>query len=423
MIKKYLLAPGPTPVPESGAAGDGAADLPSPHAAVRGALRRDAAKSLQRLFKTHARRPHARLVRHRRDGGRVTNTTSPGDRVLVVNGGKFGERWGKIAAAYGLTVTELKVEWGTRRRSRPRSRRALKEHPETQARPHAGRARRRRPRCIRSPRSRRSRARRDTLLVVDGITAVGVLDLPMDALGIDVLLTGSQKALMLPPGLAFIALSERAWKAAAAAKTPRFYFDLKRERDNQQKHTTAWTPAISLIFGLHEALRLMFAEGLDNVFARHDRLARATRAGAEALGSELVAPTAPSPATTGIFLPDGVPGKLVGYLRDKVGITFAGGQDQLKGKICRVAHLGYIGSFDIVTAMAALEMGIAAFGKRVAVRRGRRRGAEGPDGRHARRRRRPEGEGAMTYRVLATDPLDQQGVDVFTRAIPRSSST
>ena len=109
----------------------------------------------------------------------------------------------------------------------------------------------------------------------------------------------------------------------------------------------------------------MFAEGLDNVFARHDRLARATRAGAEALGLKLVAPTAPSPATTGIYLPEGVPGKIVGYLRDKVGITFAGGQDQLKGKICRVAHLGYIGTFDIVTAMAALEMGIAKFGKPV----------------------------------------------------------
>ncbi len=109
----------------------------------------------------------------------------------------------------------------------------------------------------------------------------------------------------------------------------------------------------------------MFEEGLDNVFARHDRLARATRAGAEALGLRLVAPTAPSPATTGIYLPEGVPGKIVGYLRDKVGITFAGGQDQLKGKICRVAHLGYIGSFDIVTAMAALEMGMAAFGKEV----------------------------------------------------------
>ena len=192
----------------------------------------------------------------------------------------------------------------------------------------------------------------------------------MDALGIDVLVTGSQKALMLPPGLAFVALSEKAWKAAAAAQQPRFYFDLKRERDNQQKHTTAWTPAISLIFGLHEALRLLFAEGLDNVFARHDRLARATRAGVRALGLELVAPTAPSPATTGLYLPAGVPGKIVGYLRDAVGVTFAGGQDRFKGKICRIAHLGYIGSFDIVTAMAALEMGIAAYGRPVTLGRG-----------------------------------------------------
>jgi aspartate aminotransferase-like enzyme len=171
---------------------------------------------------------------------------------------------------------------------------------------------------------------------------------------------------MLPPGLAFLALSERAWRAVATAKTPRFYFDLKRERDNQRQHTTAWTPAISLVSGTHAALRLIFAEGLEAVFARHARLARATRAAAQALGLRLVAPECPSPATTGIYLPEGVPGKIVGYLRDKVGITFAGGQDQLKGKIVRVAHLGYIGTFDVVTAVAALEMGLAAYGHSVA---------------------------------------------------------
>jgi aspartate aminotransferase-like enzyme len=362
MIKKYLLAPGPTPVPESVLL---AMAQPIFHHRTPQfeALFAETAKSLKGLFKTQQ---DVIMLASSGTGAMeaaVTNTTSPGDRVLVVNGGKFGERWGKISANYGLTVDELKVEWGTAVDPAAIAK-ALKAHPETKLVLMQGSET---STTVLHPVAEVAKITRetDTLLVVDGITAVGVLDMPMDALGIDVLLTGSQKALMLPPGLAFVALSEKAWKAAAASKQPRFYFDLKRERDNQQKHTTAWTPAISLIFGLHEALRLMFEEGLDNVFARHARLARATRAGAVALGLKLVAPRAPSPATTGIYLPDGVPGKIVGYLRDKVGITFAGGQDQLKGKICRVAHLGYIGTFDIVTAMAALEMGIAKFGKSV----------------------------------------------------------
>lgn len=363
MIKKYLLAPGPTPVPPEVLL---AMAQPIIHHRTPQfeAVVAEVQDGLQRLFKT---RQEVLILAASGTGAMeaaVTNTTSPGDRVLVVNGGKFGERWAKIAAAYGLTVTELKVEWG--RAVEPDAvARALEEHPDTtlvlmQASETSTTALH-----PVEPIARLTRER-DTLLVVDGITAVGVLDLPMDALGVDVLITGSQKALMLPPGLAFLALSERAWRAAAVARTPRFYFDLQRERDNQAKHTTAWTPAISLISGTQMALKLLFDEGLESVFARHERLARATRAAAQALGLALVAPEHPSPATTGIYLPDGVPGKLVGYLRDKVGVTFAGGQDQLKGKIVRVAHLGYIGSFDIVTAVAALEMGLAAFGHRVA---------------------------------------------------------
>lgn len=362
MIKKYLLAPGPTPVPPEVLL---AMAEPIIHHRTPQfeALFAEVQEGLQRLFKT---RQDVLILAASGTGAMeaaVTNTTSPGDRVLVVNGGKFGERWAKIAAAYGLTVTELKVEWGRAvepdavahaLRNHPDMRLVLMQASETsttvlhQVEPIA-----------------RLTRERDTLLVVDGITAVGVLDLPMDALGIDILITGSQKALMLPPGLAFLALSEAAWKAAAAARSPRFYFDLKRERENQAKHTTAYTPAISLVAGAHAALKLIFAEGLDVVYARHDRLARATRAGACALGLQLVAPESPSPAVTGIHLPVGVPGKIVGYLRDKVGVTFAGGQDQFKGKVVRIAHLGYIGSFDVVTALAALEMALGAFGHRI----------------------------------------------------------
>jgi len=363
MIKKYLLAPGPTPVPSKVRL---AMAQPIIHHRTPQfeAVFAEVQAGLKKLFKTSQEVIILAASGTGAMEAAVINTCSPGDRVLVVNGGKFGERWGKIAAAYGLVVTELKVEWG--KAVDPASvERALKEHPDT--------------RLVLIQASETSTTvlhpvepiarltrQRDTLLVVDGITAVGVLDLPMEALGIDILITGSQKALMLPPGLAFLALSERAWQATTQARLPRFYFDLKRERDNQLSHTTAWTPAISLIFGLHAALEMMFEEGLEAVFARHERLARATRAGAQALGLALVAPDSPSPATTGIYLPAGVPGKLVGYLRDQVGVTFAGGQDQLKGKIARIAHLGYIGTFDIVTAIAVLEMGLAAFGAKVA---------------------------------------------------------
>jgi aspartate aminotransferase-like enzyme len=176
---------------------------------------------------------------------------------------------------------------------------------------------------------------------------------------------------MLPPGLAFIALSERAWKAQETAKLPRFYFDLKRERDNLHKNTTAYTPAINLMFGLSQALDMILGEGLQNVFARFARLAEATRAGATALGLKLVAPDAPSPAVTGVYTPANVDsGALQKYLRYSLGVEVAGGQDQLKGKILRLAHLGFIDTFDVVTCIAALELGLHQMGCDVQLGRG-----------------------------------------------------
>jgi aspartate aminotransferase-like enzyme len=185
----------------------------------------------------------------------------------------------------------------------------------------------------------------------------------MDQWALDVVVTGSQKALMLPPGLAFIALSDKAWKKVDSATSPRYYFDLKRERKEQQKHTTAYTPAISLINGLAEVLRLMKEEGLAHVFARHALLAKATRAAAQALGLQLLAPASPSPAATGVFLPEGVNGsQFLKYMRDRMGVDIAGGQDHLKGKIIRISHIGYAGPFDVVTAISAIEMALCRFG-------------------------------------------------------------
>jgi aspartate aminotransferase-like enzyme len=294
----------------------------------------------------------------------VANVLGPGDRVLVVNGGKFGERWMRICETYGVAVEEIRVEWGEA--VRPEAvKTALERFPDAKAV------------FVQASETSttavhpieeigRLTENRDVLLVVDGITAVGVYDLPMDRLGIDVLVTGSQKALMLPPGLGFIALSPRAWKRAETRRLPAFYFDLQRERKNQSDNTTAYTPAVSLVNGLHAVLAMLEAEGLPNVFRRHALLADATRSAVRELGLRLLAPGAPSPAATGLHLPEGIDGgKLAKYLRDRMGVTFAGGQDHLKGKVLRIAHIGYFGGFDIVTAIAALEMALTKFGARV----------------------------------------------------------
>jgi aspartate aminotransferase-like enzyme len=176
---------------------------------------------------------------------------------------------------------------------------------------------------------------------------------------------------MLPPGLAFVSLSARAWEATTRAKLPRFYFDFARERKGIKERSTAWTPAISLIFGLRVALQMMRSEGWPQLYARHDRLARATRAGARGMGLGLLAPDAPSPAATAVMMPPGIDGSAVfKYLRDKMQVTFAGGQDQLKGTIIRITHLGYVGSFDVVTGLAALELALRHFGAAIELGRG-----------------------------------------------------
>jgi len=366
--KKYLLAPGPTPVPEEVLL---AMAAPTIHhrtpefEAVVADIRRD----LQKVWQTE----QDVLVLAASGTGAmeasVVNLLSPGDTALVVNAGKFGERWTKICKSYGIAVEEIVVEWGQAvdpaaiekaLRSRPEIRAVLLQGSETST-------------TVIHPIAEIAKltSATETLLVVDGITSVGVADMPMDRLGIDVLLSGSQKAFMLPPGLAFVALSERAWKATERATSPRFYFDLRRERDNQRKNTTAYTPAINLMYGLRKALEMMLSEGLEALFARHAKLARATRAGAQALGLRLVAPSAPSPSATGVYVPDGVSGgDLQKYLRYGLGIEVAGGQDHLKGKILRLAHLGHVGPFDVVIGLAALELGLVHFGVDVPLGRG-----------------------------------------------------
>jgi aspartate aminotransferase-like enzyme len=204
---------------------------------------------------------------------------------------------------------------------------------------------------------------RDVMLIVDGITSVGVFEQKMDDWGIDALITGSQKALMLPPGLGIVALSPRAWARAAKPRSPRFYFDLNRELKAQRdEHTTAYTPAISLVFGLNKSLEMIHAETLPAVFARHRLMARATQAAAGALGLKLLAEN-PAPGVTGILMPPRIDGsRMVRYMRDALGVTVQGGQDQMKGKLVRIGHMGYVAPLDVLVAIGAMELALRSEG-------------------------------------------------------------
>jgi aspartate aminotransferase-like enzyme len=367
MIKQYLLSPGPTPIPNEVALA--MSETMIHHRTPQfNKVFEEARQGLKALFGTKG---DVLILASSGTGAMeaaVSNLFSPGDKVLVINGGKFGERWLNIANAFGLDPIEVKVEWGQAVKV-DAVEKQLKLHPDIQS--VMLQASETSTTVLHPVKEIANLTKNGPLFLVDGVTAVGVLPVPLDEWGIDALVTGSQKALMLPPGLGFIALSERAWQKTKNAKLPRFYFDLNLERKNQAKGSGAFTPAVSLIFGLRASLNMMAREGFDRVYARHARLARATRAAATAMGLKLLAPDSPSPAATGIFLPDGLDAdKVLDYLRDQMGVILAEGQDQLKGKAIRIAHVGYMGAFDVITAIAALEMALRKFGAEIPFGRG-----------------------------------------------------
>jgi aspartate aminotransferase-like enzyme len=280
---------------------------------------------------------------------------SPGETVVTVEGGKFGERWGKMASALGLKAIAVPCGWGYAVDIQ-RVKDALDKNPDAKAvvvvasETSTG---------VRHPYeelAKLTKNRDDCLMMVDAITALGVWDMSPERDHIDVLITGSQKALMLPPGLGFASLSDKAWARAKTAKLPRYYFDLVKERNNQLTNQTSYTPAVSLMEGLAESLRLMQEEGLPGIFARHKRLANATRAGVAALGLELFAKV-PADSVTSVLQPHGLkPDAVYQGLMSRANLTIAGGQDALKGKIFRIAHLGYYDELDIITVLAAIEI-------------------------------------------------------------------
>jgi aspartate aminotransferase-like enzyme len=292
----------------------------------------------------------------------VANLTRRGELAIVVRGGKFGERWAELCQAYGVRTECIDVEWG--RAVEPEAvRAAFRSHPD--ARYLFVQASETSTGVYHPIEALAAIAREgpDRLIVVDGISGVGVHKLPMDAWGIDCMVSGSQKSWLLPPGLSFIALSERAEAALERCDQPRYYFDLKKELEGQAGAAPAYTPAVALIMGLQEALRMIDEEGLERVQARHEGLARLVRGAAEALGLGLLAVDSPSFACTAIRLPEGVDGKkLEKTIRDRYGITMAGGQDKLSGKILRIGHMGDVDGFDMLTAIAALEMALLDIG-------------------------------------------------------------
>ncbi len=366
--KPHLFAPGPTPVPTRTLL---AMAQPILHhrAPEFEAVMAEVREGLKWLFQT---KEEVLIFAASGTGAMeasVSNLLSPGDRALVVRGGNFGERWASICEAYGIATTNIDVEWG--KAVRPAAvKAALDADPSiravymTASETSTG---------VKHPTREIAelvRPREQTVLVVDAITALGVFDLPMDAWGIDVLVSGSQKALMLPPGLAFVGVSSKAWAFVERARLPRFYFDFRREKKAIVANQTAWTPAVSLVVGLRDSLAQLRAEGLEAVFARHALFARATREAMVALGLELYAES-PSDAVTVVKGPGGMDtGKIVKHLRSKYGVTIIGGQGQAKGKVFRIATLGWADPFDVINVVAAVEMALRDLGVPVEVGKG-----------------------------------------------------
>jgi len=363
-MKKYqLMAPGPTPVPSEVLL---AMAQPMIHHRTPQyeALFTEVRAGLKRIFQTAADVLPLACSGTGAMEAAVVNTLSAGEAVAVIRAGKFGDRWVEICKAYGVTVVELAAPFGLSvpaervaetLRAHPGVRAVLTQHSESSTG------------VLHDVRGYAAATRgTDAILIVDAVSSLGIADLPMDAWGVDLVVSGSQKGLMLPPGVAFCALGEKAWAKAKTSTLPKYYFDLAEERKAVVKNEAHFTPAVGIVVGLREVLRMLEAEGLANVFKRHDRLARATRAGVEALGLELFAKATPSPALTAVAAPKGVDGEtIVAAYAKSHNITIAGGQGEMKGKVFRLGHMGYAAEFDVIIALSALEQVLADLGQPV----------------------------------------------------------
>jgi aspartate aminotransferase-like enzyme len=362
--KRYLFTPGPTPVPPE----------------VLEALSRQVVHHRGPDFRTTLRRCLDRLKAVFRTSSEVllftasgtgamesavANLCSPGNRVVVVSAGHFGERWIEIAERYGCDVAPIRYEWGETPTADDLSakleevggaRAVFLSQSETSTG------------VVCDVQGLAAAARPSGAhIVVDAVSSLGAVPLEVDAWGIDVACSGSQKALMCPPGLAMASVSEAVWEPEGSASSPRYYFDWERTRRAQEKVDVAFTPAVPLVVALDVALGLLLDEGLSAVYERHVRLGRACREGAKAMGLELFSPDEDrSAVVTAIRAPEGIDAASVLLdLRDRYGVQLAGGQGPLRGKLFRIGHIGYYDIFDITTALAALELALSDAGAQI----------------------------------------------------------
>jgi len=358
--KRYLMAPGPTPVPPDVLAANAAEVLHHRGPDFRALMLR----TLARLKEVCRTRNDVLLFTASGSAAfesAVVNLLSPGERALAVSAGEFGERWGKLARAYGVDVQELRYAWGeTPRPDDVRTR--LEEtgaavvflvHSETST-------------GVVADIDALARAAHEAgaTVVVDAVSSLGAVPVETDAWGLDVVVAGSQKALMTPPGLSLATVSEAAWERRRTATLPRFYFDWEPMRAALETGSTPFTPAVTTVAALDVALGMLLEEGLEAAFARHAALGRACREGAKAMGLELFSPDEErSAVVTAILTPDGVDAReLVLELRDRFGITVAGGHGELGARMFRIGHIGYYDVLDITIALAAVEALLAERG-------------------------------------------------------------
>ncbi len=362
--KLMLMIPGPTPVPE--AALLAMAKHPMGHRSKEfDAIFAECTENLKWLHQTSGDVLSLTVSGTGAMEAGIINFLSAGDRVLVGCNGKFGERWAEVAQAYGLNAEIIKAEWGQplnpedfREKLEADTEKQIKAVIVTHSETSTG--------VLNDLETinRHVKAHGEALIMVDAVTSLGVVSVPMEAWGIDVIASGSQKAYMIPPGLGFVAVSPKAWKAYKTATLPRYYLDLGKYSKDAAKNTTPFTPPVNMFFALQASLQMMKAEGLENVFARHKRLMTTTRAAVKALGLPLfAADDAASPAITSVMPPASVDAQKVRTLmRKKFDIALADGQDHLKGKIFRIGHLGFVCDRDILAAISALEVVLQELG-------------------------------------------------------------
>jgi len=367
-MKKYLLTPGPTPVPERVLLAS-AKPIIHHRTPEYGQALSEGIEGLKYVMQT---KNEVFIFTASGTGameGCVVNLLSPQDKVLVVNTGAFGRRWVEIIRSFGIEPEVIEYPWG--RVAKPKDvEKKLREIPGIRA--------------VFTQSTETSTgvvndieaignivAKTEAVLVVDAVSGLGGQELKTDEWNVDVVASGSQKGLMLPPGLAFVSISQKAWKLVENSKLPKYYWNFKAYKKSlDENRETPYTAAVSLIMGMQESLRMIKEEGLEHILRRHAILASATRAGVEAMGLELFA-EAPCNVVTAVKVPEGIDGqRLVKMMREEYGVGIAGGQREYKGKIFRIAHLGYMDRFDVIIGLSALEIALSKLGYKIEVGKG-----------------------------------------------------